>query len=126
MRRHIAFLTAAVLVTLGSAALAADNPPDESSQARQARMDAALRDERSGQPSADGSFGSRVKRDASETGHAISNGAHRAGRAVSHAATATGHAISNGAHRTGQAIHNATHHMTTHSRPASTGASGAS
>jgi hypothetical protein len=126
MRKNIALAVTAALVALGSTAFAADNPPDSSEQARQARMDAALQDERSGKPAADESLGTRIKQDAASAGHAISNGAHRAGRAVAHAASATGHAISNGMHRTGQALHNATHRSTTHTKPASTSASGAS
>jgi hypothetical protein len=108
MRKSIAFLTAAALVAFGSATFAADESSD-SPQARQARMDAALRDARSGKPAESESLGTRVKQDASNAGHAIGNGARRAGHSIGDAASATGHAISNGAHRTGAAISNGAH-----------------
>ena len=119
MQKKITLALAAALVALGSATFAADAPPDPSEAARQARMNAALQDERNGKPSADESLGTRMKRDASEAGHAVGNGARRAGHAIGHAAsatghaighaaTATGHAIRNGVHRTGTALHNAT------------------
>jgi len=105
----LALVLAVASLAIGPVAHAQDAQPDASPQAREARMNAALQDARSGKPPADESVGTRIKRDAREAGHAISNGAHRAGHAIAHAASATGHAISNGVHRTGAAIHNATH-----------------
>lgn len=97
-------LVAALLGVAAGTALAAE---PESNTTRQQRMDDALQNYRSNQPSQPGRFEraeNAVKRDAHKTGAAIKRGAHKTGEAIEHGAQKVGHAVGKGVDKTGAAI----------------------
>jgi len=104
MNTKMTLALAAALAVAGTAGFAAEPRPDSSPQARQQRMDEALRNARDAIKRDAHAAGRSVNHAATETGHAVSHGAHEAGHAVHKGASEAGHAISRGAHKAGEDV----------------------